>query len=211
MFSFIAILIFSLLWIFILMQLIDRIFIINKKIKVQPISLLFMIISLLLSFSISIISFYFVLILLFKMPFYLGLETKKQSFETMISNADCLPLTNAIKQTESNIGLKENHRHLEETAHLFTIKLEYQKAAKKLTEQAKLYSNLELSIDSQPYSQKIAANFAKQADLFRQRTAITTNKAGIKQVYKILEKMDRVNQERLRLVNQVKRQCDNAT
>lgn len=209
MFSFLVIFIFILVWIFILVQLVDQIFIINKKIKAQASSLTFISISLALSFVVSMISFYLVLNFLFELPTYLGLETKQQDFEALISQQDCLPLTNAIQQTESQIGQQENHRYLEETAHLFTLKLEYQKAADKFQEQVKIYKNLELSAEAQKYAQQISTRLEEQSKLFTQRKTITTNKEGIKKVYKLLDKMDKLEQERLRLIEQVKQQCNN--
>ena len=210
MFSFIVIYIVSLLLAFILFQLIDKLFLLRKKIKSKVKFLFFIGTSLLFSFILSIIGFALVLKFLFQIPTYLGLETKQQISKISISTTDCLPLTNTIQKTEILIGQKENHRYLEETAHLFTIKLQYQKAADKLKEQAQIYNNLELSADAKEHAQKIATKFQEQSDLFTQRTTITTNKAGIKQVYKILEKMDRVDQERLKLINQVKQKCGQA-
>ena len=210
MFSFLLIFIFTLLGIFFLTKLINHIFSYKKRIKSKSLSFTFIVISLTLSFLFSIISFYLVLNFLVKIPDYLGINTKQQTLEAIIPATDCLPLTNAIEQTESKITGQENHRYIEETAHLFTIKLEYQKAAKKLKEQAQLYKKLTLSPESQQYTQKISDEFQKQSDLFSERTTIITNKTGIKKVYKLLEKMDRIDQERLRLINQVKQQCSEA-
>ena len=209
MFSFIAIFIFGLFLIFVLMQLIDIIFILQKRIKVQFLSFIFIILSLSLSFLLSIISFYLVLTFLVKLPIYLGLETKQQDFDAIIPKTDCLLLTNVIKQTENQIGEQENHRYLEKTAHLFTIKLEYQKAAQKLKEQGKIYNNLELSPEAQNYTRQIGTKFKEQSELFSQRNTIKTNKEGVKKVYKLLKKMDKIDQERLRLIDEVKQQCNN--
>lgn len=209
MFSFIVIFILSLLLVFVFMQLTDLILILKKRIKEPLLSLAFISSSLFLSFLLSIVSFYLVLNTLFRLPIYLGLETESQNFETLIPQTDCLLLTNAIEKTESQIGEKENHRHLEEVAHLFTIKLEYQKAAQKLKAQVKLYTDLELSPEGQKYTHQIGTKFKEQSELFIQRNTITTNKEGVKKVYKLLEKMDKIDQERLRLINQVKQQCNN--
>ena len=209
MFSFVACFIFGLVWIFILMQLIGIILLVNKKIKVQIISFFFLILSLLLAFLLSVVSFYFVLDILATLPDYLAKEIRKQDFEVIIPPRDCLPLLKAIEQTESQINKPNNHRYIEETAHLFTIKLEYQKAARKLASQAKIYHNLALSPEADKYAQQIATKLKEQADLFAERNTITTNKEGIKKVYKLLNKMDKVEQEKLRSIDRVKQQCNN--
>ena len=201
--------IFSCAWIFILMQLIDHTFIFKKRIKNQIISFTFMASSLFLSFLFSIISFYLLLNFLNKLPIYLGIEQKKQAVNIIIPQADCLLMQNAIKQTESKIGKSENHRYIEDTAHLFTIKIEYQKAAQKLKEQAKIYNNLELSPQAQNYSRQIGEKLQEQSELFSQRTAIRTNREGIKKIYKLLKKMDKIDRKRLRLIDRVKQQCNN--
>ena len=209
MFDFIVVFILSLVCIFILMQSIDCIFSMSKKIKSALLSSMFMSFSLWVSFLLSIIVFYLALNFLIKIPIYLGIKTEDRNFETLISPTDCLLLTNAIRETENRIGEKENHRYLEEVAHLFTIKLEYQKAAQKLKEQVKIYHNLELSPEAEKYTHQIGTKFQEQSELFLQRNAITTNKEGVKKVYKLLEKMDKIDRERLRLIERVKQQCNN--
>lgn len=209
MFYFVTILFFTLFWIFILMQLTDYIFTVNKKIKVQALSFSFISISFILAFIASTISFYLLLNFLFKLPIYLGFQKPPHTIHIVLSQSDCSTLAQAIKQTESKIHEETNHRFLEETAHLFTIKLEYQKVAEQLQEQAQVYNNLELSADAETYAQQISTNLQEQSELFIQRNKITPNKEGIKKVYKLLNKMDKLDQERLRLVNQVKQQCNN--
>lgn len=209
MFSFVAIFIFILFWIFILIQVIDRIFRANQKIQGQSLSLFFISISLIMSFVASMISFYLMLIFLLKLPVYLGLSQKIEPLNVVFSETDCSTLTKAFRQTESKIHQETSHRFLEETAHLFTIKLEYQKVADHLQEEAEIYNNLELSVDADNYAKQIGTKLQEQSALFIERNEISPNKEGIKKVYKLLKKMDETDRERLRLVNQVKQQCNN--
>ncbi len=211
MFSFVAIFIFILFWIYILIQIVDQIFKANQKIKSKTLSLSFISLSLLVSFIGSMISFYLVLIFLLNLPIYLGFKPKIEPISIVLSPTDCLTLTEAIRQTDTQIDEQANHRFLEETAHLFTIKLEYQKVADKLKEQAQIYSKLSLSPEGESYARQISQKFQLLSELFIQRNTITPNKEGIKKVYKLLERMDELDRERLLLVNQVKQQCNNNT
>ena len=211
MFSFIVIFIFILAWIYILIQIVDRIFKANRKIKKQSLSLSYISLSLIVTFIGSMISFYLVLIFLFKLPFYLGLKEATEPINIVLSAEDCSTLTRAIQQSNREIDERANHRFLEETAHLFTIKLEYQKVADKLKEQAQIYNDLPLSPEGQTYAQEISQKFQSQSELFMERNTITPNKEGIKKVYKLLQKMDKIDRERLVLVDRVKQQCNNIT
>ncbi|MGK7951376.1 MAG: hypothetical protein AB4368_21980 [Xenococcaceae cyanobacterium] len=211
MFSFVAIFIFILFWIYILIKIVDLIFSANRKIKGKTLSLSFISLSLIMSFIGSMISFYLVIIFLINLPIYLGFKQKIEPISIVLSTTDCLTLTEAIQQTDSQIDEQANHRFLEETAHLFTIKIEYQKVADKLKEQAQIYRNLSLSPEGQSYARQISQKFQALSELFIQRNTITPNKEGIKKVYKLLERMDELDRERLLLVNQVKQQCNNTT
>lgn len=211
MFSFVAIFLFILFWIFILIKIVDLIFRVNRKIKGKTLSLSFISLSLTVSFIGSMISFYLVIIFLINLPIYLGFKQKIEPISIVFSTTDCSTLTEAIQQTDIQIDEQANHRYLEETAHLFTIKLEYQKVADKLKEQAQIYSDLSLSPEGQSYARQISQKFQALSELFIQRNTITPNKEGIKKVYKLLERMDELDRERLLLVNQVKQQCNNTT
>jgi hypothetical protein len=124
-----------------------------------------------------------------------------------ISVEDCSLLLDTIARTENRSDRQENHRYIEEEAPLFTLKLDYQQGAQQLREQSRQYSNLKLQKNTANHAKKIAQKFQEKAELFEQRIKIKENEVGKKEIYKLLNRMDRVTEERQQLIELVKQKC----
>ena len=120
---------------------------------------------------------------------------------------DCSKLLDTISLAQNKITLLDDHRNIEETSPLFTIKLEYQKGSEKLREYASIYEGLDVTEKSKIYSQNIAQKMQEKADYFDQRIKIKENKEGAKQISQLLKKMDRVTQEQQTIIEDIERQC----
>lgn len=100
------------------------------------------------------------------------------------------------------------HRYIEEKVHLFVIKLDYEKGAQRLREQSRQYTNLKLQKNTADYANKIANKLQAKAELFEQRVEVQENKAGRKEIYRLLDRMDRITEERQQLIELVKQKCN---
>ncbi len=121
---------------------------------------------------------------------------------------DCSKLLDTIYLVETEIAELDNHRNIEETSPLFTIKIEYQKGGDKLREYALLYEGLELTEASKVYTKNIAQKMQNKANLFDKRIKIKEDKEGIKKILELLKQMDRVTYEQQTIIEGIERQCD---
>ncbi|WP_144873076.1 hypothetical protein [Hyella patelloides] len=126
----------------------------------------------------------------------------------LIEKQDCQKFIDTIYITENQIHRLENHRYIEESASLFTIKLEYQKGANKLTSVAKQYLDLDVAENSQHYSQQLAQMLQEKAQLFKKRSETVENGKGVKQIFNLLEQMDLVTKQRQNLITAIEKQCN---
>lgn len=210
MFALVIIFVFSLLIILGLIKIIDLIF--NYQQQLKPVSLKwgFTSISLLLIFITSMAFVFWGSQLIINLTN--NVDLAQPSFETNISidPTDCDLLVDKIYQAENQVYKFENHRYIEEVSPLFTIKIEYQKGAEKLREQAQQYQNLKLQPTTLKTVNKIAQKLTEKAHLFEDRVQQQAGQSGTKEILKLLDKMDRVTEERFTLIDRVKQQCTNS-
>lgn len=182
-------------------KIIDLVFTAKKQLKKEYLRTTFTVISLFFWFIISAVSTIFISYFLFKLPQKIFNNSKTAISLPEIAKQDCQQLTNTIYASENRIHSLDNHRYLEEITPLVNRKLEYEKASKKLKFAANRYLKLNVTKQSQHYSQKIAQTLQEKAQLFEERTKT------IKSNSTLVQKMDRLTEERKELINFVKKQC----
>jgi hypothetical protein len=210
MFALILVFAFILVVIFILIKIIDLILDNSYKIKLRNLKLVVTILAFLITFFSSTIFVALGINLIFSLFVFLGLNQDVAQSNFDFDLTDCPSLLEAIHQNENQIYKFENHRYIEEVAPLFTIKLEYEQGAKKLRTQSEKYQNLALSEKSINLTARISQKMLEKANLFDDRVKIGASSSSNKQILKLLEKMDRVTEERLKLVDRVKQQCNSS-
>jgi phosphotransferase system glucose/maltose/N-acetylglucosamine-specific IIC component len=210
MFAPVIIFAFILVVIFILIKVIGLILDYNSKLKSSNLKLAVTIITFILTFIISLLIVVFGVNFIFVGLSFWGLNQNVAQADLNVDLFDCPSLVETIYQNENQIYKFENHRYIEEVAPLFTIKIEYEQGAKRLQEQAKKYQNLKISAKSTPVIQEISQKLLEKAHLFEERVKIEAGSSGTKQILKLLEKMDQVTEERLKLIDLVKQKCTNS-
>lgn len=206
MFNFIIVFIFTILLICGLIKIIDLIFIYNPKIKISFLGLDFISLSVSLLFiSTSIIFLFAVNLILDLSPF--SNNSQNATSQINIAPRDCLLLLDTIARTEYKGDRQEDHRYIEAEAPLFTLKLDYQKGAQQLREQARQYTNSNFQKSTADHANKIAKKLQEKAELFEQRIKIKENEVAEKEIYQLLDRMDRVTEERQELIELVKQKC----
>ncbi len=206
MFSLLAIFLVNLVLLFALFKASDFIFTLKTKRKFKESSVYITIATFVLLFLLSLIATFASA----KLIANLIPPQRVQVSELVaadIDSKDCSKLLDTIYLVENQITQLDNHRNIEETSPLFTIKLEYQKGAEKLREYASVYEELGLAEKSKIYSKKIAEKMQEKADYFDQRAKIKEDKEGAKQILQLLKKMDRVTQEQETIIEAIERQC----
>lgn len=124
-----------------------------------------------------------------------------------LDSQDCPQLLDAVNLVKSETAKLANHRNIEETSPLFTVKLEYQKGAAKLQEAANIFEQLNLATNSKKYTQNITQKLQEKADYFVQRSNVKEDKTGTKQIEKLLKKMDRATLEQQLIFDNIERKC----
>lgn len=124
-----------------------------------------------------------------------------------LEDQDCVKLLDTTNLLKSKLEKLDDHRNIEETSPLFTIKLEYQQGATQLRESASKYEGLNLTEKSKVYSQKIATKMQEKANFYEARTKIVSDKEGTKKILQLLKKMDRVTQERETAIATIEKKC----
>ncbi|BAU64128.1 hypothetical protein STA3757_14970 [Stanieria sp. NIES-3757] len=209
MFTPVIIFAFILVVIFILIKIIGCIFDYTYQLKSKNLKLVVTIITFILTFIFSLIIVVLGANFIVSGLNFLGLNQNVVKGNLNVDLFDCPSLLETIYQDENQIHQFENHRYIEEVAPIFTIKIEYEQGAKKLREQAEKYQNLKISAKSINLSQEISQKLLEKAHLFEERVKIAADKSGTKQILKLLAKMDRITEERLKLIDLVKQQCAN--
>ena len=124
-----------------------------------------------------------------------------------IDSQDCSQLLAAVNLVKSETAKLADHRTIEETSPLFTVKLEYQKGAAKLQESATRLEQLNLATNTKKYTQNIVQKLQEKADYFVQRANVKEDKAGAKQIDKLLKKMDRATLEQQVMLDKIEQKC----
>lgn len=207
MFNFIIVFIFTILLICGLIKIIDLIFIYNKQIRISLFGLDFISISASLLFLLASIFFLFGVYLILNFSPFSSVAQNRETSQINISVEDCSLLLNTINATENTGNRQKNHRFIEEQAPLFTLKIDYQKGAQQLREQSRQYRNLKLHKNTEIYVDEIAQKSLEKAELFEQRINIKENEVSKQEIYKLLDRMDRVTKEKQQLIELVKRKC----
>lgn len=189
------------------LKIIDRVFTAKKKLQPDYMQSIFAVFALFLWFIFSAVSTIVISAFFLKLPQIWSGNTQRTKFDVMIEKQDCPKLIDTIYSVENKIYQSENHRYIEEVAPIFTIKLEYEKGAKKLNSVAQQYLALDVGKNSQFYTQQLAQKMQEKAQLFQTRTEITENSKGVKQILNLLAQMDRLTQEKQNLIENVKKQC----
>ena len=135
-------------------------------------------------------------------------DSQKTIENSFIEPQDCQVLIDKIYQIENKIYQIENHRYIEETFTASNTKAKYQEGAAKLNATAKEYLSLNVSSNSQNYTQQLAETLVDKAQLFQQRTKIPEKNQKLQKVRRLITKMDRVTQHRRNLINAVEKQCN---
>lgn len=206
MLSFLAIFLFAILLIFILAKLADLIFVLKTKIESNIWSWTAIGTSFTIAFILSVLIVFYLLRFLVNFPNLLP-STAPMFAKYSIDNLDCPVLIDIIYQTENSIYNYENHRYIEESSPLFTIKIEYEQGAEKLKNETKKYAQLKVGEKTQKTIAQIQQKLHKKADLFLQRTKINLENRGFDRIANLLTEMDRITQARLEIIDGVKKQC----
>lgn len=183
--------------------------ILATKIKFKPLYLkkFFTATSLFLWFCFGLVSIVIVSSLLVKLPLAFRVNSSETT-NIILGERDCQELLNRIYAQENQIYLIENHRYLEESSSLFTIKLEYQQAGERLNTVAEHYLNSDLTDKGRFYGNRIAQLLQTKAQLFEERANFQENGKNIKKIADILKQMDRVTEQRKGIISAVKKQCN---
>lgn len=128
--------------------------------------------------------------------------------DTNLNLQDCQKLINQIYLGESQIYNLENHRYLEVVATPKNINQSYQKGAEKLKSSAKQYLELDINSESKYYSELLANKLQEKAQLFEQRSKITTDTKNKQKINQLLGKMDQVTQARLKAIESIENKCN---
>ncbi|AFZ34022.1 hypothetical protein Sta7437_0412 [Stanieria cyanosphaera PCC 7437] len=209
MFALVLVFAFTLVVIFILIKLIDIILNNTYQLKYNNLKLAVTTITFVLTFIFSLIIVVLGVNLIFFGLNLVGLKQNIAQADINVDLFDCPSLLETIYHNENQVYQFEKHRYIEEVAPLFTIKIEYEQGAKRLREQAGKYQNLKISSKSINVVQEISQKLLEKAHLFEERVKIKADSSGTKQILKLLEKMDQVTEERLRLIDRVKQKCTN--
>lgn len=121
---------------------------------------------------------------------------------------DCQKLINKIYLGESQIYNLENHRYLEVVATSKNINQSYQEGAEKLKFIADQYLDLDINLESKYYSEILANKLQEKAQLFKERSRITTNTNNRPKINQLLDEMDRVTQARLKAIESIENKCN---
>jgi hypothetical protein len=207
MFALLAIFSFIIVLFLASLKIIELIFTNRRKFKSNYQKSLFPVLALFLWFSFSAISTIFISSIILKLPQILFGSSQRANADVAIEKQDCQKIIDTIYSLENQIYQIENHRYIEESAPIFTIKLEYQKGSEELSSVAEEYLALDVGKNSQNYTKQMAEKLQEKAQLFQVRTEIMENSQGVKQIINLLEKMDRVTEERQNMISGVKKQC----
>jgi hypothetical protein len=207
--TFLLILVVVLLVMFVWAQTFDKVFLFKEQVKPDSLGVLFLIIGAIVSTIIAGLTIFFITNLAINIPNWV--ESKLIAQNIKVDRADCPQLIATINKSNQLLEEVEDHRYIEEAAPIFTIKIEYEKGLNQLKKEAQEFSNLELQNNSKYYADSIAYNLNKKAQLFQERMdfKVEGNK-NTQDVYKLLEQMDKFTSERLKLISQVKQQCNNS-
>jgi hypothetical protein len=206
MLSFVAIVAFSLLLIFILAKLTDLIFVFKARIKSDTLSWTATGTSFLVAFILSMLIVFSFLRFLIDIPNLF--QFKANLFAAYpLDIQDCPVLIDTIYQTENSIYNYENHRYIENSSPLFTIKVEYEKGAEKLKNEIPKYKKLKVGDRTQKSIARLQQQLNDKANLFLQRTKLNLENRGLDRINNVLTEMDRTTQARLEIINGIKQQC----
>jgi hypothetical protein len=138
-------------------------------------------------------------------------QFSKSSFDNFpMDTKDCPVVIETIYQTENDILNHENHRYIEQSENSITTKIlkdKYEKGVKKLTNQVKIYENLNVNNRSKQTINAIATSIKDKANLFKKRTQLNINDKAFQNMPELLIKMDRATQTRLEIISEIKQQC----
>jgi ABC-type transport system involved in multi-copper enzyme maturation permease subunit len=199
-------LIFVILLTFILSKITDLTLVFASRLRSNTLSWTATGVSFIFSYILS------VLIVFYLLHFIANFTKQIQVADNLLSSfpvdkKDCPAIIDTIYQSENSIYNYENHRYIEESSPLFTIKVEYEKGAKKLANEIKAYDKLKLADKSQQTIEKIKRSIREKADLFNKRSKLNINHKAFDTISGLIADMDGVTQSRLEIINEIKNQC----
>jgi hypothetical protein len=213
MLSLLFVFIFTLLWAWLLVYIIDKFFKLFYKLKIKNKFDLLIFSSAIyvgLFIASTIFIFYTTTVaveLLQQQPQKTSLSLTRSKLT--IDRESCNELLDNIYSSEDTIYKFENHRYIEQLSPDFSVLLEYKKGAERLKITAGSYDELNLNQEARKYSAAIAFNMRKKARLFEERVAIKTKTSETKsKIAELLLKMDRVTSQRATEIDRIKQQCN---
>lgn len=188
-------------------NVIDRILLLNHKLEPKYLAWLISGISLLISVILAANIYFFIVSFFLSLPVFSEYKISRVKQNIAIQPEDCPIILQTIAREQEELAFYNNHRYIEEKAPLFTIKIQYERGAEILREEAKQFAKLPINKNSKYYTNKIAEKLNEKAELFEQRVKAKPGIDSPEKVLDLLNRMDRVTEERLNTLEQVKKQC----